>query len=61
MTMDFCCPDCNSRGGIGPRCDKHQLEWLKYEAETAQNAYLEELKKQSRKGTQTEREQDAKL
>ncbi|KKK98990.1 hypothetical protein LCGC14_2637210 [marine sediment metagenome] len=55
MTMDFCCPDCNSRGGIGPRCDRHQLEWLKYEAEIAQNAYLEELKKQSRKGTQTER------
>ena len=51
---------CNEKSE-GRLCDKHNLEYLKYLAETAQNDYIEELKKQSRKGTETEREQDAKL
>lgn len=47
------CPKCDVTTLVGMRdlCPKHKLEWLKYEAETAQNKYLEELKRQSRKGT----------
>ena len=56
------CSDCDrSWMNKGRHCDEHYLEFLKYIAETTQNDYLEELRKQSRKGTQTEREQDAKL
>ena len=52
MTMNTGCPDCDRSFAEKQRyCDKHNLEYLKYLAETAQNDYLEELKKQSRKGT----------
>ena len=62
MTMNTGCPKCDTTTLIGMRdlCPKHKLEYLKWVADTAQNEYLEELRKQSRKGTQTEREQDAK-
>ena len=59
--MDNNCPDCNPEGAMGCRCPEHKLGWLKWEAKIAQEAYLEELKRQSRKGTQTERNQNAKL
>ena len=62
--MNTGCPDCDKAqaqtGSAVQLCHKHTLEYLKMSAETAQNDYLEELRKQSRKGTQLEREQDAK-
>lgn len=42
-------------------CPKHTIEYLKSCAEKAQNDYIEELRNQSKKGTKTEREQNAKL
>lgn len=48
-TMDKGVPDCPDCGGKG-MCSKHKLEYLKWVAETAQQAYMNELKTQSRKG-----------
>ena len=48
QTMDNGVPDCPECGGKG-MCPKHLLELLKYEAQTAQNEYMEELRLQSRK------------
>lgn len=50
------CRLCNKNG----LCNRHKLEYLKWVAESAQNAYLEELKTQSRKKPKQEREQNAK-
>lgn len=39
------CPECGGKG----MCDKHNLEHLRWCAETAQNKFMEELRIQSRK------------
>lgn len=55
--MDTGCPKCNKHG----LCDKHKLQYLKWVADAAQQAYMNELKAQSRKKPKQERKQDAKL
>jgi len=61
------CPDCDrvqkQTGSFVQLCPKHTVEYLKQAAEVAQNTYLKELKRQSKKDNQEnkqEREQDAK-
>ena len=62
MTMTTGCKACDqSIKDKSKHCDKHHLEYLKWLAKSAQSDYLEELRKQSRKGTETERNQNEKL
>lgn len=43
--MDKGIPDCPDCGGKG-MCDKHKIEYLKWEFEKAQSAYEDEIIKQ---------------
>lgn len=43
--MNTGCKQCDKNG----LCDKHKLEYLEHEKDTALNAYMEELRMQSSK------------
>ena len=45
MKMDKGVPNCPDCGGKG-MCDKHKIEYLKWEFEKAQGAYEDEIIKQ---------------